>query len=195
MKANQIHLQLFMMILLCALLFSSCASFSNKIIWQERKKLSAHNLKELEGTYSLSPNLIYRNGSRNVGVLDSYLNRYLKNKKIDFDSLDRYSARISIIEINRLHIIIKKEQIIVDSVSLPTEIKTNGFLMVGKSKLKINGIPYLFGSFASEKSRISRNIQGDLIFNHVSIYGGALLLMIGIERRAEFAYHFKRTNH
>ena len=202
MKAYQIHCQLIMMMVLYPLMFTSCASFSNKTTWQERKKLTVANLKELEGAYSLSPNFIYSEPTYYAGStinrmleLGGDINQYLKYKKIDVDSLSLYRVFLSKIQLNRISIVIKKEQITIDSLSLPAKLHTSGFVMVGKPKMQIMGIPYLFGSFASEKSRVGMSSNGDLIFNHVFNYGGGLLLIIGIARRREFTYRFTRISH
>lgn len=197
MKTNKVKYPIFFVLFLNMAMFTSCASFSNTRVWHDSKKLTKHNLSELTGTYSFSPDYSYdKKGNRDIikNKQQDYFYQYLTNRAINIDTVAKYFISITYLEGDSMAILIKKERHTIDSLNLHWRLQSRGLLKIGKTDLKIHGIPYLLGGSQSKKTRIGLSKDGGLILNHAVDSGGALLLIIGSGYSYDFAYHFKRIN-
>lgn len=198
MKTNKVKYPIFFVLFLNTVMFTGCASFSNTRVWHDSKKLTKHNLSELTGTYSFSPDYGYdKKGNREVIIRKNkqdYFYQYLTNKPIDVDTAAKYLISLTYLKGDSIAILIKKEKLIIDSLKLRWRLQSRGLLKIGKTDIKVHGIPYLLGGSQSKKTRIGLSKDGGLILNHAVDSGGALLLIIGSGYSYDFAYHFKRIN-
>lgn len=191
-------LLLYISILLIVTQGSGCASFSHgRITGRNVKKLTLDNLNQLTGTYSFSPDFSYDEKGNPENITgDSekdYFYQYVAKKEININSVDKYFITLNYAKRDSISISIKKENRTIDSLILPARLQSRGLIKIGKTDVKIHGIPYLLGSSESKKTRIGLGKDGGLIVNHASDYSGALLLIIAAGRSYDFTYHFKRV--
>ncbi|TCC86612.1 hypothetical protein EZ428_23160 [Pedobacter frigiditerrae] len=198
MKTNTVKYQAYFVLILAVAVLTGCASFSNTRVWRASKKLTENNLSELTGTYSFSPDYGYDKKGNQEDVINDkkkdYFYQYLTNKAISIDTVSRYFISLTYLKENSIAISIKKERLMIDSLILSGRLQSRGLLKVGKTEVKVHGIPYLLGGTQSKKTRIGVAKDGGLILNHAVDNSGAFLLLIGAGRGFDVAYHFKRIN-
>jgi len=182
---------------LIVLFLSSCASFSDRMIRQDKVSLKENDLKELEGTYDLFPDLKYDKKGQ-LQPIDSEdskkifnLNYFVSSKDIKYDYSDKYSVTVKIIDLNRIRFITQKNNVKIDSVDLGGKLRSGLFYLDNKF-LKRNGIPYLAGGYTHHKTRIGLSKTNGLMVNYAYDNSGALLLIIGAGSSYNLGYHYKR---
>jgi len=178
-------------------LLSSCASFSDRVIRQNKVSLKESDLKELKGTYELFPDLEYnKNGEPHV--LDSQdskarynLNYFVKSQESKYDAGKGYTVEIKVVGQNKIKVITKKENAAIDSVELGGKFK-NGLFYLNNTYLKRNGIPYLAGGYTNYKTRIGLTKDNGLLVNYAYDNSGALLFLFWAGSDYNLGYHYKR---
>ncbi|MBO9673320.1 MAG: hypothetical protein J7577_07740 [Sphingobacteriaceae bacterium] len=184
------------MIAFC-LLFSGCASFSDRPIRRHKVKLSEGQVSKLSGTYQLFPDLAYvKNGvaeSLRYQPVIEHFHRYISKHRISFKPSENLTVDVRVIDNNQITFNFKKDSLIVDSVTLSGKLQSRGLLLLGNKYVEFHGVPYILGGSKSEKTRIGLASDGGLILNHAYDSSGALLLFIGAGVSYDSAYHFKRV--
>lgn len=178
--------------------FSGCASFSDQMTNRHKINLMQENLHELSGTYKLKPDLRYdKNGEATMAqgkYLIGNIHRYISKKNIDIDTSANLLLTVKVLDSNNVTFLFKKDEILLDSVTLSAELQPAGLLYLGNHYVKTTGIPYLFGGTVSEKTRLGLASDGGLILDHVFNSAGGFLLVFSGGRLSQLAYHFKRIN-
>jgi len=179
-----------------SLIFSGCASFSDKLIRHHKVKLKEEELDHLSGTYQLFPDLAYtKTGGaemlRYQGETERF-HQYISQRKIDFKPAENWAVEVKVLENNQVRFNFKKDSLIVDTVTLSAKLQSRGLLLLGNKYVEFQGIPYILGGSKSEKTRIGLANDGGLILNHAYDDSDAILLFIGVGLSYDSAYHFKR---
>ncbi|WP_343524013.1 hypothetical protein [Pedobacter sp.] len=178
--------------------FSGCASFSDKMIRQQKVKLREENLNLLAGTYQLFPDLAYtKNGGaemlRYTGKTERF-HQYVGKNKMESDPSANNTVTVKVFGNNRISFVFRKDSTIVDSVTLSAKLQSRGLLLIGNKYVKYWGVPYLFGVTESAKTRIGLANDNGLILNHAYDNSGAILIIMAAGRSSSLAYHFKRIS-
>lgn len=180
----------------CCLLFSGCASFSDRPTKHHKIKLDEGNLSEISGTYQLYPDSVYdREGELRLRAYtskDDRFHQYVSRNKISFDTLVNSSVTVRVSHDGYINFLFKENGIDKDAVRLSYKLQSRGLLILGNKYVKFEGIPYILGGSRSEKTRIGLAKDGGLILNHAVDNSGAFLLMIGTGYSYNASYHFKR---
>ncbi|MCZ4245481.1 hypothetical protein [Pedobacter punctiformis] len=195
-RPNQKTISFKLAIFILGLFLSGCASFSDRTINQYKVKLSEENVSRLSGTYRLFPDLIYtkRGDAEILGYQrkTEQFHRHISKNKIDFSPSDNLSVDVKVLENNQISFLFKKDNFLLDSVTLSAKLQSRGLLLLGNKYVKFHGVPYILGGSESAKTRIGLASDGGLILNHAHDRSGALLLFIAAGRSSDYAYHFKR---
>ncbi|NMN35105.1 hypothetical protein [Pedobacter sp. SG918] len=178
------------------LLFSGCASFSDRPIRRHKVKLDKDEVSKLSGTYQLFPDLTYKkNGvaeTLSYQPTTEHFHQYISKRGIYFKPSENVTVDVKVMDNNQIGFHFKKDSIIVDSVILSARLQSRGLLLLGNKYVEFQGVPYILGGSKSEKTRIGLASDGGLILNHAYDDSGALLLLIGSGLSYDSAYHFKR---
>lgn len=179
-------------------LFTSCASFSDKMIKNDKTVLTENDLSRLEGRYELFAHVKYYEKG-NVGKVDSddvkqysNLNRFLKDSKTEYNLKEKYSVEIKLFNPNKIKFITLKDHVKTDSIELGGKLKKGLFYLDNKC-LKRNGVPYIFGGYTNYKTRIGLSKDHNLIVNYAYDNSGALLFFIWAGSSYNSAYQYKRV--
>jgi len=178
------------------LLFSGCASFSDKPIRRHKVKLNEGGVSKLSGTYQLLPDLTYTKRGvaetlRDKPIAERF-HRYISKHEIDFKPTENLTVDLKVMENDQISFHFKKDSIIVDSVTLSAKLQSRGLLLLGNKYVEFHGVPYILEGSKSEKTRIGLASDGGLIVNHAYDSSGAFLLFIWAGRGYDTAYHLKR---
>jgi len=183
---------LFVILLMC-----SCASFSDKMIRENKTALSENDFSKLEGKYELFPDLKY-DEKGNPEIIDSQdyktrnnLNYFVKSEKSTYDYDNSYFVEIKLLSQNRIKFITQKNNIKIDSTELGVELK-NGLFYLDNKYLKRNGIPYLAGGYNNHKTRIGLSKNNGLLVNYAYDNSGAILFLFWAGSSYNLGYHYKR---
>lgn len=186
-------------VFLLILLLSSCASFSDKMIKENKITLSENDLSKLEGTYQLFPDFKY-DEKGNIQELDSEvskltynLNYFLQSKESKYEYSDSYLVEVKRIDKNTLKLITKKGNIVIDNVEAVGKLK-KGLFYLNNKYLKRNGVPYLAGGYTNYKTRIGLAKDNGLLVNYAYDNSGAILFMFWAGSSYNLGYHFKRID-
>lgn len=179
------------------LLLSSCASFSDKIVKENKQALSENDLSKMEGKFELFPDLKYDEKGNEQGI-DSQeskarynLNYFVKSQKKEYVFSNSYIVEVKLLDKKRLQFITKKEDSIIENVELAGKLK-NGFFYLDNKYLKRNGIPYLAGGYDNHKTRIGLSKDDGLLVNYAYDNSGAILFMFWAGSSYNLGYHYKR---
>ncbi|MCR4032510.1 MULTISPECIES: hypothetical protein [Flavobacterium] len=179
------------------LLSCSCASFSDKMVRDNKSPLLENDLSKLEGKYELFPDLKY-DEKGNVQTIDSQesqarynLNYFVKSEKSKVDYSDSYSVEVKLLNKNRLQFITKKDNEIMENAEVGGELK-NGFFYLDNKYLKRNGVPYLAGGYNNHKTRIGLSKDNGLLVNYAYDNSGALLFMFWAGSAYNLGFHYKK---
>lgn len=179
------------------LLFCSCASFSDKMIKENKLALSENELSKLEGKYELFPDLKY-DEKGNVKTIDSKdskarynLNYFVKSQDSKYDYSDASLVEVKLLNKNRLQFITKKGNEIIENIEVGGELK-NGLFYLHNKYLKRNGIPYLAGGYEHHKVRIGISKDNGLLVNYAYDNSGSVLFMFWAGSTYNLGYHYKR---
>lgn len=182
---------------LIILLLSSCASFSDKMVKDNKSPLPQNDLSKLEGKYALFPDLKY-DEKGNVQTIDSQesqtrynLNYFVKSEKSKFDYADGFVVEVKLLDKNRLQFITKKDNQIIENAEVGGELK-NGFFYLDNTYLKRNGVPYLAGGYDNHKTRIGLSKDKGLLVNYAYDNSGAVLFMFWAGSSYNLGYHYNR---
>lgn len=182
--------------LISVLILSSCASFSSRIVKNNKTKLTENNFNKLEGNFELFPDISYTDkGNPEIIKSKASLNSFyyfVSKNKTEFDSLANYSVELKWINSKKIKFIFKKENAKIDSTEISGKLKKNGLFHLDNKYVKRNGIPFIFGGYTSNKTRIGITKDNGLLVNYASDVSGALLIIIGDGFSYNSAYHFKR---
>ncbi|MBZ4036030.1 hypothetical protein K6T82_14750 [Flavobacterium sp. 17A] len=182
---------------LIILLFSSCASFSDKMIKENKSALSENDLSKLEGKYELFPDLKY-DEKGNATTIDSQesrarynLNYFIKSEKSKFDYSQGYVVEVKLLDKNRFQFITQKDNQIIENIEVGGKLK-NGLFYLDNKYLKRNGVPYLAGGYDNHKTRIGLSKDNGLLVNYAYDNSGAVLFMFWAGSSYNLGYHYKR---
>lgn len=178
-------------------LFSSCASFSDKMVKNNKENLSENDLSKLEGTYELFPDLQYneKGSAELINSQDSRprhnLNYFVSFKETKQDGFGVYLVDIKLISGNKLKFTTKKDNIEIESFEVGGKLK-NGLFYLDNRYLKRNGIPYLAGGYTNYKTRIGLAKDNGLLVNYAYDNSGAILFLFWAGSDYNLGYHYKR---
>ncbi|MBW1657377.1 hypothetical protein [Flavobacterium quisquiliarum] len=179
------------------LLFSSCASFSDKMVKDNKENLSENDLSKLEGTYELFPDLRYnKKGSAElINSQDSKvrrdLNYFVSFKETKQSDFGVYLVDIKFISGNKLKFTTKKDNVEIESFEVGGKLK-KGLFYLDNRYLKRNGIPYLAGGYTNYKTRIGLAKDNGLLVNYAYDNSGAILFLFWAGSDYNLGYHYKR---
>lgn len=180
-----------------AVLVQSCATYSGRIVKKDKIKLTDESFDLIAGTYELLPDKEYlKNGdSKHVGNKNSYYNlyRYIRDNKIEFDSVSKYYVDIKVITKRKLQFDLRKENLKIGSIQLDGKLKHNGLFYLDNKNFSCHGVPYIFGGCDNDKTRIGVAEDSGLLINMAINSSWAFLIMISHGHSYNIAYHYKRV--
>jgi hypothetical protein len=190
--------------LFCITLFG-CATFSKKDFRNEFIKLDKENIDSINGRYKLYPSKEYGDKPsyatsdelKKYGNLYQSIVNYKSEKRKVLDSLiiekDNFYVEIEIRNRTRLKVSLFENDTFIKDTLFNGEIK-NGMFYINNHYYRMTGIPYLVGSYESNKRRIGLSNNGSLIVNKAVSNEGAILLIIGTGHRYNSSEEFNRIN-
>ncbi|MFD2942657.1 hypothetical protein [Flavobacterium notoginsengisoli] len=182
--------------LVMVLLFSSCASFSDRVIRQNKVSLKEKDLKKLEGRYELFPDISYDKKGKSQTIKSdeaarNNLNAFVKSRECRYDYSEKYFVDVKILKDNRIQFIAKKDSVNVDGVVVGFKLK-KGLFYLDNKYLQRNGIPYIAGGYTNHKTRIGLAKDNGLLVNFAYDNSGAIMFMLAAGSSYNLGYHFKR---
>jgi len=181
------------------LLFSSCASFSDKMMRENKESLSQNDLSKLGGTYELYPDLKYNEKGNAELIVSSDskarqgLDYFVFSKEIKYDDNAVYLVEIKLVNQNKLRFTAKKDNVEIENIELGGKLK-NGFFYLDNKYLKRNGIPYLAGGYTNHKTRIGLAKDNGLLVHYCYDNSGAILFLFWAGSDYNLGFHFKKVS-
>ncbi len=158
--------------------------------------LAENNLTKIEGEFELFPDTGYsKKGDSYTTTSKDCCNSFysfVSKKETKFDSLSHYSVQIKLVNPEKIKFIFKKEKTIIDSLEIGGKLNKNGFFDLDNINLKRTGIPFLFGGYDSDKTRIGITKDNGLLVQHASAKFGGLLIVISLRTSCNTAFRFNR---
>ena len=194
----------FLNILIILFLFSltSCATFSNKITFENQVKLNKNTLSKINGFYETNSvkSIVKYQYSKPKEIENDTVNRYPLYSTLQTNDgyatgsvvkLENYSTKIEVQDKSKIVITYLDKDKIIDKVILKYKLK-NGYLYLKNNNFKTKLIPGLCGNFEVNRTRIGLNSENNLIMNHSHYLYGAILFIIGDTKKSSFAGEYKR---
>jgi len=191
-------------ILIILFLFSlnSCATFSNKITFENQVKLNKNTLSKINGFYETNSvkSIVKYQYSKPKEIENDTVNRYPLYSTLQTNDgyatgsvvkLENYSTKIEVQDKSKIVITYLDKDKIIDEVILKYKLK-NGYLYLKNNNFKTKLIPGLCGNFEVDRTRIGLNSENNLIMNHSHYLYGAILFIIGDTKKSSFAGEYKR---
>lgn len=177
---------------------AGCASFSNIMISKHKINLTPKSISELSGSYQFFPDLEYSENGMAHPVKyrgkTKQFHQYIIPNKIGYDTTLNLLVVIKTIENDKVRLYFKKDNAVLDSITLKARLRFNGLLVLGNKGLQVHGIPLIIGDYESERIRIGLAKDGGLILQYAFEKAGALLLIIGSASNYNNAFHFRRIS-
>lgn len=172
---------------------NSCASFKTKYQVDHNVILTKQNITKINKTFNsipilstikfqYNPKTIIKSDSLNHNNLSKYIEKNDEEniaKTID----NEVEIKIRTGNNNEISFYTLKNKEIIDSITFKYKIKNDGFLYLKDSNFKINNVPFLFGGFEINRRRLGLNEKGNLIFESSYYIYGAILVIIGDDRK------------
>lgn len=195
MKKQIISIHLKLLIALSSI--TSCASFSNKMIKKDVIQLTPKTLHHISGTYEIYPSKDYNHKGDIEIPTTKHNSSTIYNKltlgNIKIDSLKNYKTVIKYLKNNNsIDCILLENDSIITKTQIALKLKKNGLAKLGKSRLSLRGVPFIFGSYTYTKSRIGLTKDSLLLLNNVYDSQGAILLILGGGVTFNSAYAYRR---
>lgn len=190
-------------LLLSALAFISCATFSKKEFRKDYVKLTESNINQLNGEYLFYPSKRYGKSSKNKRASDiRYANLYQEivnesygNKK-RFDSLrsdsNNYRVRLHLVNNRLIELQVYENDSMIRDTLLGGKLKKGMFYLDNKY-LKCSGIPYVFGGCQNNKRRLGLSKHNTLIVNEAASNEGALFIVLAAGNSYNASYEYIRN--
>ncbi|MGK0252350.1 MAG: hypothetical protein ACI81G_001790, partial [Gammaproteobacteria bacterium] len=167
---------------------TSCASFRPKYGVEENVILTEKSISRLNQFFELKP-------SKNLAKLDTDNPRTIKNyglfnlfgifKNLDSETInnintssEKYLVNFKV-EKKSIKSYLLKDNAIIDSSEVRYNLKKNGFLYLKRNSLSINLVPFIYGGWDINRSRIGLTNEGDLIYESSHYSYAAILLLFG----------------
>lgn len=196
----------FLLTLILATSFFSCASFSNKTFRNQVQNLDEEDISKLEGNFTLNPIVKYKDKfpeeiKTESSIPDSLIrnNAYefmapphsRKNKRYLRSENGNRSITLKFQNPNLLSIKVCENSSVIKDTVLSGKYK-KGMFYLDNSFLECNGIPYLFGGCRNNKRRIGLNKNGNLLVNEAADDNGAILFLFWGGTSYNLTYEYPR---
>lgn len=189
-------------IITLAVFATGCASFRTKYQVDQNIILTKKNISKINKTFSnvpVSTVVKYNFSPQKTTIPDSlndhYLVVYIKqnrqngtNQKIDTET----TVRILVRDKSKISFYTLKKGFINDSVTFKYKLKKDGFLYIKDSNFEINNVPFIYGGFEINRTRLGLNKNDELIFESSYYIYGAVLVIIGDDRKYKSSSLFRK---
>lgn len=202
LKKQTLNLKNILLIFIIISIFS-CASYSKKEFKKNYTKIDDNGLNKINGNFQFYPSKRFGKDfeDRNPDSLRRYVNLYQglideeRENRIRFDSLrndkKHYSVNLNLKNKTELNIKVLEDSKILKDTIIYGKLKKGMFYLDNKD-LKINGVPFLFGGYQSDKRRIGISTNNNLIINTAIGNEGGLLIIFSAGYQYNTSYEFER---
>ncbi len=163
-------------------ILSSC-SFQREL--KNPSPLSANTLTVLNGTYTIKSTNA-DSVSKKYWMYNNFLteiDRKILSDTLKIDSLKSYSFSLTILSNKLCKISYLENNMIIRERLLKTKLKRDGYLYLKNKNVAFIFVPYLAGALDIKKTRLTKSLNGDLIFDVVSHRSGAFLVVMFLDGR------------
>ncbi|WP_420572201.1 hypothetical protein [Kordia sp.] len=186
-------------ILITLLSFSSCASFSEKIIENKTTPLTQEKLQHIEGTYAMKSydSYIKLNIDKEVQPLkepkNNTISELTNGQSLDEIVLDKVKVDVKIVADDKIRFLYRIQDSIIKKDSFTFKLQENGMLHLENREIDSSGIPHFIGRIEIKKSRIGLSKNNDLLINHV-YFKSNVALILGYSLKNNTSFYFKRLS-
>ncbi len=165
----------------------SCVTFERKD--QNPYLLNKDNLKELSGSYQISQvnaDSIFKKYPQNTRLYNNFLSeidRKLLKDTLKLNSNSTYRFDLDIISDREAKISYIENERIIRVRNLRTKLKKDGYLYLKNKNVGFVIIPYLAGAIDVKKTRMTKALNGNLIFDVVNHRSGAFMIILFLDGR------------
>jgi hypothetical protein len=187
------HLILIALSITC---LSSCATFSKKIITDDRAKLTKETVHDINGTYEYQPFKSYTGSGKNIHKVNTNreeLDFYIVGTRSTFKLKESFTVDVKVISKNQVSFAFKSDNNLVFETTIKMKLRSNGLIHLKSKHVKIKGIPFIFGGITSSKMRIGLSKEGNLFLNYAHDSFTSIFIMVGGHSYNDL-HHYKKIN-
>lgn len=180
-----------------------CATFSKKVTFNDQIILNKETISKINGFYDiksyksiwkfqgLEPDFVENDSINRFPLyLTLKTNEGYKNSEIIYP--ENCKVKIEVQDEKLILLSLLKDEVVVDNIKLEYKIKKNGYIYLKNKNFKTKWIPGLCGNFEMNRTRIGINGENNLILNHSYYIYGAVLFVIGNDKKTSFVSEYKR---
>lgn len=167
----------------------SCSTFQKNL--ENPTKLTKENVAQLDGMYTVVPtekDTINTNGPSAIfryGNLISELDRKLLKDTLRFDSTKKYTAQLKVQSPKLLQIKYFEDGKVYRTRNIKTRITNDGYLLLKNKNIGFVLVPFICGAIDINRTRITVDKEGDLLFDVANTRAGAALLIVFADGRTQ----------
>ena len=182
----------------------SCASFSEKVAFNNQIILKKESISKINGTYEIGSLTAIRKfeNTKPKRIENDSLNRFslfetIKETNQELrDNINKdiknYKVKIEIVNDKRISFSLLKNEMKIDSIEMNFKIRKDGFLYLKNNNFRTELIPILCGNFEVERTKIGINRDNNLTISNSYFLYGAILIIIGDTKKSNFSSEYKR---
>ncbi|WOI23860.1 hypothetical protein [Nonlabens ulvanivorans] len=171
------------LILLLVIILQSCATFDKELL--NTNPLHKENLSTLNGSYHIisikDDSLAKKWNSKSSLQRNNFLKEIDRKELKDtlkIDSLKTYSVELEVLNPKQLQINYIENGRVFRERIIKTKLKKDGYLYLKNKNVQPVLIPYVMGAISIKKTRITKSIEGNLIFDANDHRSGAAFLIM-----------------
>ena len=175
------------LILILVITFQSCALFDKELI--NPNPLNKQNLYELDGrydTFNIQVDSIEQDYKRPISINNSFLkeiDRKLIKDTLKLDNLKNYAFDIKIISTKKIKIEYFENGKVFKERVFKTKLKKDGYLYLKNKNVQFLLVPYIAGALDVKRTRFTKSIKGNLIFDVSNHRSGAAFLVVFLDSK------------
>ncbi len=169
------------------LILQSCASFDKKVI--NPYPLNKHNVYELNGLYEIVQidyDSVYKKYSKKMWGWNNFfkeIDRKRIKDTLHLDSLKSYKFELEVLNKNKIKISYIENETVFRERIQKTRLKKDGYLYLKNKNTRFILVPYIAGAIDVKRTRLGKNINGNLIFDYSNHRSGAFLIIAFLNSR------------
>lgn len=174
----------------------SCATYSKRIIKDDRVKLTKETVHKINGTYAYQPFKSYIGSGKDIQKVDTNreeLDFYIVGTRETFRPKEAFTVDVKVISKNQVSFAFKSDNNLVFETTIKMKLRSNGLIHLKNKHVKVKGVPFIFGGITSSKMRIGLSKEGNLILNYAHDSFASILIMAG-QHGYNDCHHYKKIH-
>lgn len=182
---KQFRFVLLGVLLLCCM--QSCITFDREV--ENPYLLNKQNLKELNGSYQIfqiNADSLFQKYPSQTRFYNNFLteiDRKLLKDTLRLDTNSRYLFNLEVITDRQIKVNYVQNGNIIRTREFKTKLKKDGYLYLKNKNTGFVAVPYVAGAIDVKKTRMTKNQNGNLVFDVVNHRSGAFMVIAFLDGR------------